>query len=45
MSKKTYSEKLMDDLEPIPLDDTTAIDWEDEGGAIHPDSSVTPKTT
>ena len=38
MSKKSESEKLMSDLEPIPLDDTTAIDWEDEGGAIHPDN-------
>ena len=38
MSKKSESEKLMNDLEPIPLDDTTAIDWEDEGGAIHPDN-------
>ena len=43
--RKSESEKLMDDLEPITLDDTTAIDWEDEGGAVHPDSSVSPKTT
>ena len=29
--RKTESEKMQDDLEPI-------IDWEDEGGAVHPDS-------
>ena len=29
---------MQDDLERI-------TDWEDEGGAVHPDSSVAPKTT
>jgi len=36
--RKSESEKMQDDLEPI-------TDWEDEGGAVHPDSSVPPKTT
>ena len=37
--RKSESEKMQDDLEPI------LHDWEDEGGSVHPDSSVTPKTT
>ena len=37
--RKSESEKMQDDLEPI------LHDWEDEGGAIHPDSFETPKTS
>ena len=37
VEKKSESEKSMDDLEPIVHDDTTANEWENEGGAIHPD--------
>ena len=31
MSKKTYSQKMQEELEPI-------TQWEDEGGASHPDN-------
>ena len=32
-NRRTESEKMQDELEPI------VHDWEDEGGAVHPDSS------
>ena len=34
--RKTESEKMQDDLEPIH--GQVIHDWEDEGGAVHPDS-------
>ena len=38
--RKSESEKMQDDLEPIIVGILNDVDfWEDEGGAIHPDSS------
>ena len=46
--KRTTSEALMDELEPIVHVKQIKQEmqaWEDEGGAIHPDSFETPKTS
>ena len=42
--RRSESEKLMDELEPILHDEESVDQWEDEGGLIHPDSNH-PETT
>jgi len=36
-NRRTESEKMQDELEPIIHDEDVVEQWEDEGGSIHPD--------
>ena len=43
-NRRTESEKMQDDLEPIVHDEDVVEQWEDEGGSIHldPDEYIHP---